>query len=124
MYALHRPGEPDRWDGILMTRTTKEVVEELMSESEGSFLTALVVGFDNQIKFVFSNSEEPLKELNEMVENGGEPVGLICCTRENTILTFSTWPLAEFGNEEGVSDYLNAAIDIMIKIIEYKGNFI
>jgi len=42
-----------------MTRTTKDLIEELMSESEGTFLTALVVGFEHQTKFVFSNSEEP-----------------------------------------------------------------
>jgi hypothetical protein len=108
----------------MMNRTTKELVEELMSESEGTFLTALVVGFEHQTKFVFSNSEEPLKELNEMVENGGEPFGLICCTQENNILTFLTRPLVEFEDKEGVSDYLNAAIEIMRKIIEYKGNFV
>lgn len=107
-----------------MTRTTKELVEELMSESEGTDITALVVGFEYHTKFVFSNSEEPLKELNGMVENDGEPVGFIFCTRKDNTLTFSSRPLTEFENEEGVSDFLNAAIEMIRKMIEYRGNYV
>jgi hypothetical protein len=124
MPALHRKGNPGGGDVIVMTRTTKDLIEELMSESEGTFITALVVGFEAQTKFVFSNSQEPLKELNEMIEQGGEPVGLIYCTREDNTMTFLTRPLLEFANEKGVSDYLNSTIEIVRKIIEYKGNYV
>jgi hypothetical protein len=65
---------------------------------------------------------QDLIELNEMVENGGEPVGFIYCIQENNHLKFYTRTLDEYAIDQCAADYLNANIETIRKFLEFRGN--
>ena len=87
-------------------RTTDELIEELIVESEGG-MACLIVGFKSTSLFVFSSADDPLRELNEMIENGGNPVGIIQVVKGNGSVLISARPLEEFCDDHHICGYLN-----------------
>ena len=62
-----------------MSRSIAALVDELQSVAvdEGIPFAAIIVGFEKNSEFVVWNGDAaaPLRELNEKVERGGEPIG-------------------------------------------------
>ena len=57
-------------------RTTAEVIAELETEAERFTHVALAVGFENTTLFIMSGEDRKISKLNQMIEQGGEPIGL------------------------------------------------
>lgn len=62
-------------------RTTEELIGRLESERHKFFAVGIAVGFETETKFVFGSDENKLQRLNQLVEAGGEPVGMIAVTQ-------------------------------------------
>lgn len=58
-------------------RTTADLIKELTKESPKFIYLNLVVGFEDECKFVEARESEPLKKLNTLVKAGGEPIGFV-----------------------------------------------
>ena len=58
-------------------RKTSDLVNEMRPEAKGAWLVAIAVGFEKETKFVFSSQKQPLGELNQLVQKGGSPIGLL-----------------------------------------------
>jgi hypothetical protein len=87
-------------------RTTGDVIEELILESEGG-VACLIVRFKNTSLFVFSSGDDPAGELNEMIENGGNPVGIMQLVKRNGSVLISVRPLEEFSGDHSIRGYLS-----------------
>jgi hypothetical protein len=87
-------------------RTTVDLIEELHAESIGSNVASLVVGFGNTTLFVCANAEDPLSELNEMIQNGGQPVGIIRMAQDGPELSLVGRPLEEYAGDDWIRQYL------------------
>lgn len=97
-------------------RTTKELIEDLKAEAlalklDGTDPLAgvqLVVGFEATSEFIYHHDPEALAKLNEMIQRGGEPIGLISiiktgkghCGVQNKLLP-------EYAGQEWAQKYLN-----------------
>ena len=90
-----------------MTRTTRDLIEELDRESKQFNLLALVVGFEKRTDLVYASDESSLEKLNGLVEAGGEPIGLIGATLDRNIGTIRTKALQEYQDQEWVQGYLD-----------------
>jgi hypothetical protein len=99
-------------------RKTSDLVEEMRAEAKNAWLVAIVVGFESETQFVFSSRRHPLEELNQLVKNGGSPLGLLRFDREKTQVQGSYRPFAEYENEEWVQKYLAGLLDNTGEIIE------
>lgn len=92
-------------------RKTSDLVNEMLQEAKGAFLVAIAVGFETETKFVFSSAKQPLAELNQLVQKGGSPIGLLRFEKENSQVQGSFRPFEEYANEEWVKKYLTNLLD-------------
>jgi hypothetical protein len=99
-------------------RKTSDLTDEMRAEAKNAWLVAIVVGFEKETKFVFSSRRHPLEELDQLVRDGGFPVGLLKFDKENSVIQGSYRPFAEYENEDWVKNYLAGLLDRAGEIIE------
>jgi hypothetical protein len=87
-------------------RKTSDLVNEMLTEAKKVWLVAIAVGFENETKFVFSSRRHPLEELDQLVQKGGSPIGLLRFDKENSTIQGSYRPFEEYENEAWVKEYL------------------
>jgi len=92
-------------------RKTSDLVNEMLAEAKNAWLVAIAVGFENDTEFVFSSRKQPLAELNQLVQKGGSPIGLLKFEKENSQIQGSFRPFEEYGNEEWAKKYLEGLLD-------------
>jgi hypothetical protein len=98
-------------------RKTSDLVNEMLKEAKGAWLVAIAVGFENDTQFVFSSRKQPLGELNQLVEKGGSPIGLLRFDKENSKVQGSFRPFEEYENEEWAQKYLAGLLENTGEII-------
>jgi hypothetical protein len=98
-------------------RKTSDLVNEMLEEAKNTWLVAIVVGFENDTQFVFSSRKQPLGELNQLVQKGGSPIGLLRFEKENAQIQGSFRPFGEYENVEWVKEYLTGLLDHTKEII-------
>jgi hypothetical protein len=98
-------------------RKTSDLVNEMLAEAKNAWLVAIVVGFENETRFVFSSHRQPLQDLNHLVQKGGSPVGLLRFDKEGSQIQGSYRPFEEYGDEEWVKQYLAGLLDNTKEII-------
>jgi len=98
-------------------RKTSDLVNEMLAEGKNAWLVAIVVGFEQETRFVFSSAKQPLLELNQLVQKGGSPIGLLRFDREDSQIQGSYRPFGEYGNEEWAKEYLAGLLDNTGEII-------
>lgn len=99
-------------------RKTSDLVEEMLTEAKNTWLVAIAVGFEKETKFVFSSRRHPLEELNQLVQKGGSPIGLLRFDKENSTIQGSYRPFEEYEKEEWVKNYLAGLLDNTEDIID------
>jgi hypothetical protein len=92
-------------------RKTTDLITEMLQEAKSAWLVAIAVGFENETRFVFSSQKLPLGELNQLVQKGGSPLGLLRFEKENAAIQGSFRPFEEYENEEWVKKYLAGLLD-------------
>ena len=95
-------------------RTTRGFIRELADEAERLTNVALVVGFEQHAEFVFyepEGDERLLTELNQLIRQGGEPVGFVGFLLGDGEGRVYTRAVAEHGNESWVHSYLTRLMD-------------
>jgi hypothetical protein len=98
-------------------RKTSDLVNEMLKEAKNAWLVAIVVGFENDTRFVFSSQKQPLVELNQLVQQGGSPVGLLRFDKENSQVQGSYRPFEEYAQEEWANKYLAGLLENTGQII-------
>lgn len=98
-------------------RKTSDLVNEMLKEAKNAYLVAIAVGFENDTRFVFSSQRQPLMELNQLVQKGGSPIGLLRFEKENSHIQGSFRPFEEYANEEWATKYLTDLLDNSGEII-------
>ena len=72
---------------------------------------AIVVGFEQETEFVFSTQKQPLRDLNQLVQKGGSPIGLLRFDKESDQIQGSYRPFEEYASEEWAKKYLEGLLD-------------
>jgi hypothetical protein len=98
-------------------RKTSDLVNEMLKETKSAWLVAIAVGFENDTRFVFSSQVQPLTALNQLVQKGGSPIGLLRFEKENSQIQGSFRPFEEYANEEWAKKYLADLLDNTREII-------
>lgn len=100
-------------------RTTKDLIDEFEGEAENFTIAAIAVAFKHETKFVFyKRGKQPsmLEQLNEEVNKGGEPVGIVGIRRGAAADTLSIgWrTFAELEGETWVENYFDGLMDAFL----------
>jgi hypothetical protein len=82
-------------------RTTPELIAELDKEGTQHRFVALVVAFENSTVPIPASDENRLKLLNDAVNVGGSPIGLIAFDQSGQELTIITRVYPEYSGDEG-----------------------
>jgi len=98
-------------------RKTTDLITEMLQEAKSAWLVAIAVGFENDTQFVFSSQKQPLGELNQLVQKGGSPIGLLRFDKENGVIQGSFRPFEEYENEEWARNYLAGLLENTGEII-------
>ena len=98
-------------------RNTADLVNEMLAEAKTAWLVAIAVAFDAETKFVFSSGRQPLVELNQLVQRGGSPIGLLRFERSGTSVQGSYRPFEEYADQEWVKDYFTGLLDHADEIV-------
>ena len=123
-YLIARPGYCLE-EGEQMTRTTEEVIKDLdyAVDENDAFCdftqTALVVGFQHECKMIFHGDPDRNHKLNDMVRDGGIPLGLIKVARIGKDIQFLTEPLIEFRGNPETQELLTELCNIMGKHLAF-----
>lgn len=99
-------------------RKTSDLVDEMRAEAKSAWLVAIAVGFKTETKFVFSSRRYPVEELDQLVKNGGSPIGLLRFDKENRTVQGSYRPFQEYENEDWAKQYLAGLLENTGEIIE------
>jgi hypothetical protein len=99
-------------------RKTTDLIDEMFAEAKTAWLVAMVIGFEQETKFVFSSKRHPLEELNQLVQSGGSPLGLLRFDREGSAIQGSYRPFFEYADSEWVKNYLAGLLDHTGEIIQ------
>ena len=103
-------------------RKTSDLTDEMLAEAKKAWLVAIAVGFQNETKFVFSSRKHPREELDQLVKNGGSPIGLLRFDKEDTTIQGSYRPFMEYENEEWAQKYLAGLLENTGEIIALSQN--
>ena len=98
-------------------RKTSDLINEMVKEAKGAWLVAIAVGFETETKFVFSSQKQPLGELNQLIQNGGSPIGLLRFDKENSQIQGSYRPFEEYADAEWAKKYLAGLLENTGEII-------
>lgn len=98
-------------------RKTADLINEMLTEAKNAYLVAIAVGFEDDTRFVFSSQKQPLAALNQLVQKGGSPIGLLRFDKENSQVQGSYRPFEEYANEEWAKKYLAGLLDYTGKIV-------
>jgi len=98
-------------------RKTTDLINEMLKEAKNAWLVAIAVGFENETRFVFSSQKQPLGELNQLVQKGGYPIGLLRFVKEGTEIQGSYRPFDEYTDEDWVKKYLAGLLDNTREIV-------
>jgi hypothetical protein len=99
-------------------RKTSDLVDEMRAEAKNAWLVAIAVGFETETKFVFSSRRHPLEELDQLVLNGGSPIGLLRFDKETSTVQGSYRPFVEYEKEDWAKKYLAGLLDKTAEIVE------
>ena len=99
-------------------RKTSDLINEMLAEAKTAWLVAIVVGFEQETKFVFSSRRHPLEELNQLVQRGGSPIGLLRFDREGSAVQGFYRPFLEYADSDWVNNYLAGLLDHTGEIIQ------
>ncbi len=83
----------------------------MLKEAKKAWIIAIVVGFQTETQFVFSTSRQPLEKLNQLVKNGGSPIGLLKFEKEGNTVQGKYRPFEEYDNVQWVTQYLAGLLD-------------
>src|SRR5437773_10248462 len=86
--------------GGKVMRSTKELVEELESEATRHYSCMIAVGFEDTNIIISSNQPDRLTLLNDAVQQGGIPIGLIVANKDGHQLSMK-YPV--FTEQQGVA---------------------
>src|SRR5665647_306202 len=103
-------------------RKTSDLVQEMQEEAKTTWLVAIVVGFEQDTRFVFSSEKNPLESLNKFVKTGGAPIGLLRFDKEFSTVQGSYRPFEEYAQEEWVKTYLAGLLENTGEIIALSQN--
>jgi len=98
-------------------RKTSDLVNEMLAEAKNAYLVAIAVGFENDTRFVFSSQKQLLGELNQLIQKGGSPIGLLRFDKENSQIQGSFRPFEEYADEEWAKKYLAGLLENTGEII-------
>lgn len=98
-------------------RKTSDLVNEMQKEAKNAYLVVIAVGFENDTRFVFSSQKQPLQELNQLIQKGGSPIGLLRFDKEKSQIQGSFRPFEEYADEEWAKSYLAGLLDNSGEII-------
>jgi hypothetical protein len=99
-------------------RTTLDLIEELDAEAPKFTHVLLVVGFEHTTIFVMNGDANRLAVLNDAIEAGGNPTGLIGLKLHNGQATFYSRVLQEYAEEGWAIRYLHALIVKAAEILQ------
>jgi len=89
-------------------RTTRDLIRELCAEAARTESAALVVAVGHHTDLVHYADPDPLTRLNQLLQSGGRPVGILVAQTVNGEPRFSARALQECADEEWVGQYLDA----------------
>ena len=115
---MHYLSEDQQFSFEYEMRKTSDLVDEMRAEAKTAWLVAIAVGFETETKFVFSSRRHPLEELDQLVINGGSPIGLLRFEKENSTVQGAYRPFVEYENAKWAKDYLAGLLDKTEEIIE------
>ena len=92
-----------------------ELIAELQSEAEGAVTAALIVAFDSTTLFLEASDHEPLAMLRQMIEAGGEPVGIMRVTGGDSGESVSFRPLDEYSADNDVRLFLRELSEAAVR---------
>lgn len=103
-------------------RKTADLVHEMQEEAKTAWLVAIAVGFENETKFVFSSSKQPLEDLNRLVKMGGFPVGLLRFEKEKNTVEGLYRPFEENVTVPWIKNYFTGLLENIQDIIVLSQN--
>ena len=97
------------------------MIVELNWEAEHFTAVAIAVGFPRHTEFVFSGDNAGVARLEELIRDGGEPIGFLRILRRGDRLQIKSRPFVDYANETWVEAYLHSLATNLRNLFSGKG---
>jgi hypothetical protein len=92
-------------------RSTEELIQELDREAGNFTHCGLVIGFESSTIYIWGHDPNRQRALDEAVDAGGEPIGVLGCDMRDGLLSVQVRALEEHAHEDSVAEYLHKLAD-------------
>lgn len=100
---------------------SRDLIVELNSEAGHFTAVAIAVGFPHHTEFVFSGDKAAVARLEELVHDGGEPIGLLSILQRGDRVEIISRPFVEYANETWVEAYQHSVANSLRSLLSGKG---
>ena len=101
-------------------RPIPEFMSELSDEAKRADFAAIVVGYDEQTRFVWSTCENPAARLEALLSAGGKPVAILGADIIGNAFIYRLNPFPEYEEDTRTRQYLSAVGQEVVSILEQR----
>jgi hypothetical protein len=100
--------------------TKDECLRELSKQAAKDEFTALVIGFEQETRFVWSGTLDAPLRLDTLLSAGGKPIGVLGANVVANAVVYRLEPLPPYDTQEWVPPYLAGVGDTVMEIFKQR----
>jgi hypothetical protein len=102
-------------------KPTQEIIDQFAQMAEGSFQSALIVGFEAETKYVFKDDPNQVAKLDALILQGGQPIGVIRLNKDGRRLNCSISVFEEWEGQDWINGYVDALGSEFVRGVAQEG---
>ena len=102
------------------SRTAADYLDELLGEARQADFAAIVVGYEEETRFVWSTSDDPEARLEALLSSGGKPVAMLGADLIGNAFIYRLNPFPEYEDDPWTREYLAAVGEQVASILEQR----
>jgi hypothetical protein len=99
---------PDIQNTMTSSRAPAEYLDDLVLEASHADFAAIVVGYEEETRFVWSGSDDPAARLKALLCSGGRPFAILGADIVGNAFIYRLIPFREYEGETWMLPYLAA----------------
>ena len=99
---------------------TGDYLEKLFNEARQADFAAIVVGYEQETRFIWSAGDDPAAKLEALLESGGRPFAILGADIIGNAFVYRLNPFPEYEDNAGTHEYLTAIGNHLANILEQR----
>ncbi len=102
------------------SRTLVDYLNALVQEASQADFAAIVVGYEEETRFVWSAGDDPAARLKALLRSGGKPFAIMGADIVGNAFIYRLNPFPEYEDEKWMREYLAAVGENVAGLLEQR----